>query len=194
MYRKQQIANILAFVFMIVMNTLANALPLGGRNTGELSALYPNLFVPAGVTFSIWGVIYLWLLGFIVYQSRGLFSADQTQINSYMHERLGYLFVINALANGSWIVVWHYEYVVLSLVVMLVLLFTLISIIRQLNTGRRAVSIGERWCVHAPFTIYLGWISIATIANFTTVLVDSGYDGMPLGEVNWTIFMLAVAT
>ncbi|MFK7932889.1 MAG: hypothetical protein AB8G22_05225 [Saprospiraceae bacterium] len=192
MYKTQQITNILAFIFMIVMNTLANALPLGGKDTGELSDLYPNLFVPTGLTFSIWGLIYLWLIGFIIYQAQGLFSS--TKPAPPMHERLGYLFVANGIFNGAWIFVWHYQIVFLSLLVMLGILGTLILIIIKLDVGRRAVSTGEKWLVHAPFTIYLGWISIATIANVTTVLVNSGYDGTPFGEVNWTIIMLAVGT
>lgn len=192
MYRTQQIANIIAFLFMITMNTLANALPINNHNTGELSSFYPNLFVPAGITFSIWGVIYLWLLGFIIYQSRGLFSKQKTAPN--MHGQLQWLFAVNAIFNGSWILAWHYQYVFFSILIMLGILLTLILIIINLEVGKKQVTTGEKWLAHAPFTVYLGWISIATIANFTTWLVSNGYQGAGVGEVNWTIIMIGIGT
>ena len=184
-----QIFNIFAFVGVITVNALANALPIGGFNTGELSDMYPNLFVPAGLTFSVWGVIYLLLFGYLVSQSLSLFNGKPTPD---FVERIGGLFLVNCLANMAWILVWHYQMPFIALGVMLVILASLISIYQKLEIGRREVSRRELWTAHIPFSVYLGWISIATIANFTTVLVDMGWQGGPIGEEIWTIIMMIV--
>ncbi len=171
------------------MNALANALPINGYNTGELSDMYPNLFVPAGLTFSVWGVIYLLLLGFIISQSLSLFNGKT--LPDFV-ERIGSLFLVNCLANMAWIVVWHYQMPLVALGIMLIILTSLISIYQKLEIGQRTVSKRELWTAHIPFSVYLGWISIATIANFTTVLVDMGWQGGAIGEANWAIIMMIV--
>ena len=116
--------NLIAFVFMITMNYLANALPLNGKTTGQLSDQYPNLFTPAGITFSIWGVIYLLLLVFIILQ---LWGSQQKLVSS-----MGWAFVASALFNGLWILAWHYERTGLSVLIMLGLLASLIFINQRL--------------------------------------------------------------
>lgn len=176
-----KIANSLAFIFTIVMNTLANALPLGGMNTGELSALYPNLFVPAGFTFSIWGIIYALMLGFIIWQWVG----DSDGIL----KKIGPWFVVNCVANGTWIAVWHAQWVWVSVVVMLLILASLIKIYTLLGIRYNPV----HWTYKVPFSIYLGWISVATIANVTTLLVDHGISSLGLGADMWASIMLLVA-
>ena len=169
--------NLVFFAGMIVMNYLANALPLGGRTTGELSDAFPNLFVPAGVTFSIWGLIYLLLAGFCVIQ----FS----QKGAPVAESIGWLFAVSCLLNGLWIVAWHYEKVPLSLIVMAGLLVTLILI----NLKLQGQPLG---LAKAAFGIYLGWISIATIANVTALLVRLNWDGFGVSQEAWAILMIAV--
>ena len=184
-FRHMKIANTLGLLFMLVMNTLAITLPLGGKTTGELSDLYPNLFVPAGFTFAIWSVIYLLLIAFIVYEWIG--SREKTQI-----DKIGPWFLINGLANGAWIVTWHYEIIVASIFIMLVLLGSLIMLYRNLNInyfGRH----GVKWFVYVPISVYLGWISVATIANFTTVLIHFGWSGMGISEDVWATAVLLVA-
>lgn len=184
-----QILNILAFIGVIIVNILANALPINGYTTGELSDMYPNLFVPAGLTFSIWGVIYLLLLGFIISQSLSLFNRKPTPD---FVERIGGFFLVNSLANMAWIVVWHYQMPIVALGIMFVILISLISIYQNLEIGKRKISKRELWTAHIPFSVYLGWISIATIANFTTVLVDMGWQAGTIGEANWAIIMMIV--
>ena len=184
-----QIFNILAFIGVIIVNALANALPINGFNTGELSDMYPNLFVPAGLTFSIWGVIYLLLLGYIISQSLSIFNGKPSPD---FVERIGGLFLVNCLANMAWIVVWHYQMPLVALGIMLVILVSLINIYQKLEIGQRSVSKRELWTAHIPFSVYLGWISIATIANFTTVLVDMNWQGGAIGEANWAIIMMIV--
>jgi len=169
--------NILLFAGMLVMNYLANALPLNNKNTGELSDSFPNLFVPAGLTFSIWGVIYLLLIFYCVIQ----FTGPNKDVTS----DISLLFAITCILNAVWIVFWHYGKLPLSLLVMLGLLTTLILInisIRQLPFG----------IIKAAFGIYLGWICIATIANVTALLVNSGWNAFNVPQVTWTIIMIAV--
>ena len=186
-----QFLNLLGFAFMITMNVLANALPLFGRNTGEVSAFYPNLFVPAGFTFSIWGLIYLLLLVFTAAQLRGAFGG-QRPVPDYV-AAIGPWFLFSCLANGLWIIVWHALQPLLSLVVMLALLACLIRI-NQILYGQRGPRPAEgRYVTRLPFSIYLGWISVATIANATAVLVHYGWGGWGLPPELWAVIMIAVA-
>jgi len=171
--------NLLFFAATIVMNYLANALPLNGKTTGELSDAYPNLFVPAGVTFSIWGVIYILLLIFCVVQ----FTTSHQAVIS----RIGWLFGISCIFNALWIVAWHYERLPLSLILMLGLLVSLIWI----NIFIKDMPFGF---FKAAFGIYLGWICIATIANVTALLVTYGWGGFGISEETWTIIMIIVGT
>ncbi|MFT4536302.1 MAG: hypothetical protein ACJA1A_002585 [Saprospiraceae bacterium] len=181
----QKAANSLALIFMLVMNTLAISLPLGGKTTGELSDIYPNLFVPAGFTFSIWSIIYLLLIGMIVYQ--WIASAEKSEIS-----KVGPWFIVNGLANGAWIVAWHYELVPVSLIIMFVLLGSLIMIYRNLSVNYFG-SNGVKWLVNVPISVYLGWISVATIANFTTVFVHYGWSGFGISEDVWSVIILIIA-
>ena len=179
-----KIANTLGLVFMLVMNTLAITLPIGGKTTGELSDLYPNLFVPAGFTFTIWSVIFLLLISFVVYQWVG--SSEKSQIDKSQP-----WFLINVVANGAWIVAWHYEVVIASIIIMLVLLGSLIMIYRNLNINYFGTH-GVKWFVYVPISVYLGWISVAAIANVTTSLVDFGWSGMGISEDIWATVVLLV--
>lgn len=169
--------NLVLFAGMVVMNYLANALPLNGKTTGELSDAWPNLFVPAGLTFSIWGVIYILLLMFCVIQFT---TAHQVVIS-----RIGWIFGVTCIFNALWIVAWHYEKLPLSLILMLGLLVGLVWINLFIKGLPDAF-------IKAAFGVYLGWICIATIANVTALLVSSGWDGSGISEQTWTIIMIAV--
>lgn len=191
MHKTLQTLNILGFIAVLVLNGLANGLPINGYTTGELSALYPNLFTPAGFTFSIWGLIYTALWGFIGFQARGLFSnkAHPKAVNL-----IGMWFFISCIANGGWILAWHYQLLWLSILLMTLLLFSLITIYRNLGPGIRTVTTLEKWCVHAPFSLYLSWISVAAIANVTALLVDLNFGGWGLPEAFYAAVMVIVAT
>lgn len=178
-----QILNALGFALVITLNTLANALPINGYNTGELSDNYPNLFVPAGFTFSIWGIIYLLLLGFVVYQFRRPEGA----------QRAGFWFFLSCLFNASWILAWHYLLPGLSLLIMLGLLGSLIGIYRNVYAVPAPEGRGFRWWVQLPFSVYLGWITVAAIANTTAVLVHLEWNGWGISPMVWTVLMIAVA-
>jgi len=188
-----QIFNIAGILLTILLNYLANALPLAGKTTGEVSGLYENLFAPAGFTFSIWGVIYLLLIIFMVYQSKGLFKpVNSTRTPSFYH-RIGYWFFISCLANSVWIFAWHHEVIWLSMVLMIVLLISLLKIYTRLGIGHRIVNHTERYLVHLPFSIYLSWISVATIANAAVLLVSIGWNGFDIHPEIWTSIMILVA-
>ena len=184
------IANLVGFVVVVVVNALATAIPLGGMTTGQLSDLYPNLFVPAGLTFSIWGIIYLLLAIYVVY---GLvFSGRRSEPSSSFMEKVGILFVTSCVANAGWIFSWQYRVVPVSLVCMLILLLSLIFMYRQLNVGRSNARSAEKYLVHLPMSIYLGWISIATIANITALLVYYKWNRFGINEQVWAIVMIAI--
>lgn len=181
------ILNLVAFIVTVIVNSLANILPLNNKNTGELSDAYPNLFTPAGYVFAIWGVIYLLLLAYSVYQllprNRGKEFID----------KIGWFFVLSCLANVVWIFLWHYEYVLLSLFPMFTLLASLMMIYTRLDIGNNPVSRDEKLYVHLPFSVYLGWITVAPIANVTAALVSIDWNGFGLGEVMWTSIMIVIA-
>ncbi len=184
------ILNLIGFLGTIVVNGLANALPLNNKTTGELSDKYPNLFVPAGLTFSIWGVIYILLAIFVIY---GLVISikNNTQKTAFIGN-IGILFFISSLANIGWIFAWHYGILPLSLVLMLVILGSLITIYLRLHIGKSDSSSSEKYLVHIPFSVYLGWITIATIANVTAVLVDINWNTFGLGEQFWAVAVIIV--
>jgi hypothetical protein len=185
------ILNILAFIGVVIVNALANALPINGVTTGELSDRYPNLFVPAGLTFSIWGLIYLLLALFVIYQLIAVLKKDEEGFT--FTKRIGPYFFISCIANIGWIFAWHYSIVPLSLLLMLVLLGSLIMIYTRLQIGRSRSSGRERFMVHMAFSIYLGWITVATIANVTALLVDSGLRELAPGAQFWTVLVIIVA-
>jgi hypothetical protein len=184
------ILNMLGFLGTVIVNGLAIALPLNNKTTGELSDQYPNLFVPTGLTFSIWGLIYILLAIFVVYQLIVVMRRG-AQRSSFI-ERIGLLFFGSSIANIGWIFAWHYEIVPLSLVLMLLLLGCLIAIYLRLDIGKSASTKTEKYLVHLPFSLYLGWITIATIANVTTLLVDVNWNTFGLGEQFWAVAVIVV--
>lgn len=170
------------------MNALAQSLPLGGKTTGELSAQYPTLITPAGYAFSIWLLIYALLIGFVIY------SFTPQGRKSEAVRTAGFYFPLSCLFNAAWLVAWHYEYVAASVFVMLALLLTLIAIYTRVRaTGAAFVSMADRWLARLPFSIYLGWICVATIVNVAAALYDGGWGGFGLPDEFWTLLMLAVA-
>lgn len=183
----RQISVIVSLVVAVVVNGLANALPINGITTAEISDSFSVFFVPAGYVFSIWGLIYLALIVYAIYQ------ALPAQRENPRLRRTGWIFVLSSLANTAWIFCWHYGYYALSVVVMAVLLVSLIAIYLRLGTGRTAVRPAEQWAVRVPFSIYLGWITVATIANITVLLDYVNWNGWGITPEVWTVIMLAVA-
>ncbi len=181
--------NFIGFLAVIAVNALAEILPINNMTTGEISDKYPNLFVPAGITFSIWGVIYILLALFVIYQFVVAFRKSTGAGGIF--EKIGILFLLSCIFNISWIIAWHYELLWLSLIIMILLLVSLISIYVRLGIGRPVIKNSEKILVNIPFSIYLGWITIATIANVTAYLVKINWDGFGISEQLWTVLMIA---
>jgi len=181
-----KVANVGAFVLTVGVNALANILPLGGNTTAEISDAYPTLLAPAGYVFSIWGIIYALLLVFTVYQA---YQREDTTFLS----KISVFFVVGSLANVCWLFLWHYEQIVPSVVPMFLLLATLIAIYLRLQVGKGKVSLKEKLSVHVPFSVYLGWITIAAIANVASALVAVNWDGWGLGAVTWAVLLIVIA-
>ncbi len=174
----------LAFVAMVVVNALANGLPINGLTTGEVSDLYPNLFTPAGITFSIWSVIYLFLFAFVI---NTWVRRDDVQITQLLPA-----FVMTCIFNLTWIVVWHNLLPGLSVVIMLLLLGTLVLLfLRIQHTFQRNKA--NIFLVSVPFSIYLAWICVATIANISAWLVSFNADEFFISGEAWTLIMMTLA-
>jgi len=184
------ILNLLGFLGTIVVNALATTLPINNKTTGELSDMYPNLFTPAGLTFAIWGLIYVLLAIFVIYPLIPSVRRDARKVDFV--QRIGPLFFISCLANIGWIYAWHYEMVSLSLVMMLILLGSLLAIYLRLNIGKSEAPKAEKYLVHLPFSVYLGWITIATIANATALLVNINWNAWGLGEQFWAVAVIII--
>ena len=185
--------NVFAFVLVIVVNTLANALPLGGQTTGEVSAKYPSLFTPAGYVFSIWGVIYLLLLGFVTYQALPGQSA-----NTYLRA-IHKPFVVSCMANASWIFAWHYNHIWVSFFIMLALLASLVVIYRRnlsyahILSSTRVRSLSVTVFVLIPFSVYTAWICVATLANLSALQLVAGGQHWPFQETTQVVLKIALA-
>jgi hypothetical protein len=183
----------IAFIAMFSVNALANYLPINGFNTGEISAFYPNKFVPDGITFSIWSVIYLWILVFVGYSTSILIWLPNIDHRYDRIVSILPLFWLSCLLNALWIITWHYLYVSLSVLVMVCLLITLIFIFLRFKRHPAHPRKQDHQLVEIPFIIYLGWISVATIANITALLVHFKWNGTPLTEATWAIIMILIA-
>ena len=183
----RQIFVALAVAATIAMNFLANIIPLNGQNTGEISDRFKVFFVPAGYVFSIWGLIYVGLAAYAVFQ------ALPAQKSEPSLRRIGWPFLVASAANIIWLFFWHYNLFALTEVAMLTLLASLIIIYLSLEIGIKEVGAGMRWAVHIPFSVYLGWISVATIANTTDLLYYWNWGGWGISPQVWAVIMLAVA-
>jgi hypothetical protein len=184
-----KIAVLITYVVMITVNALASILPINGMDTGQVSDSFPNLFAPAGLTFSIWGLIYLLLAAYTIYQF-GLFQQQSDESREELFAKIGPLFAVSSLANAAWILAWHYLNIALSLLLMLVILVLLIRInlvlVSSNLTGR------DKYFIRLPFNIYFGWITVATIANVTSLLVFSGWNQFGLSGVIWMLVIVPV--
>ena len=179
--------NLATFAVMILLNVMSNAIPLNGQTMTEISAKYTSLFTPAGFTFSIWGVIYLFLLIFVVWQ------ALPAQRSNGKVARISTYFKINCLANALWIVVWHYDLLTISLLVMNVILLTLVLIYRTLVIEIDTAPFVEHLALYLPFSLYTGWITVATVANASVLQTGNGWDDLLLTSLQWTLVKLALA-
>lgn len=179
----------IVYLSMIAVNAAAVLLPLNGVTTQEVSDSYPNLFAPSGLTFSIWSVIYLFLAGFVIYQwikpdSKSVLSSPSNA------KTLGNIFIVTSILNSVWLIAWQYFYLNISVIIMLFLLLSLIYVnqwLAKLNLIKK-----DYLLIKLPFSIYFGWITIATIANITAFFVDKNIPLLQEHQVLWTVIILCI--
>ena len=184
--------NWVALVGMLAVNALANILPINGYNTGQVSAMYPNRFVPAGFTFGIWSVIYILLIGFVVMSSLLRWRKPGSSADRLAGELSPY-FIGTCILNAGWIIVWHYLQTTLSVLIMLGFLVLLIRIYLLLQSHRGNLTVAQHAWLYVPFVVYLGWISVATVANITAWLVGFDWNAWGIDPSWWSITMVIVA-
>ena len=183
----RQFINIVALSVVVAFNAISQALPLNGQTSADIANRYPDmLYFPANFAFSIWGVIYTFLAAFVIYQ------ALPAQRENPLIRRIGYLFALSSVFNIAWLTAFHYDQYVLSMGAMILLLLTLLTLYVRVGIGVTAVKPIEKWTVHIPFSLYLGWITAATITNAGYVLTDLGWDGFGISNEVWAVIMLAV--
>lgn len=190
MKKSLQITNGIALIAVIVINYLANTGMFNGNTMGSISAQYQTYFTPAGYAFSIWSLIYLGLLAFVIYQAGSLYKKV---VNDEVVHQVGWWFVISCIANVLWILAWLYEFTGLSVLIMALLLFALIRIIKRTNMEIEDAPLQKIAFVWWPFSLYSGWITVALIANTAAYLTKIGWHGFGISEVSWTIIMILAA-
>ncbi|MDN5304521.1 MAG: hypothetical protein PWP46_1407 [Fusobacteriaceae bacterium] len=178
--------NPISLIFMITLNFLAISLPLNGNSTQELSDKYPSLFTPAGITFSIWSVIYTLIIIFVVIQIYYRIKKEYL-----ITKKSNLYFTISSILNGLWIIAWHYENLILSVIIMLSLLISLILLyysLKNINFNNNLLT----FFIKTPINIYLGWISVATIANISALLLKYNWNGFNISQNIWTIILIII--
>lgn len=183
----RQFAVIFVTILTLIMNWAATSLPLNGLTTEAISDSNPTLFTPAGFTFSIWGVIYLGVVAYTVYQ------ALPSQRANPRLRAIGWVYVVSGILNSAWIYLWHHLQFWWCALIIASMVVTLVVIVQRLWPTRHHVSRAEWWTSHLPFSIYLGWLCVATIANLAISLTSSGWTGAPLSPEIWTVIMLLIA-
>lgn len=176
------------FLVMVTVNVLANTIPINGVNTGQVSETYENLFAPASISFAIWGLIYFLLAAYTLYQLG--FLQDKSTNRDILFTKIGTYFSISSFANTAWIFAWHYFNIPLSVILMFIILICLILIAKEINNEE--LTLREKFFIGLPFSVYFGWITVATIANVTVLLLSLGWNGFGIAENIWAAIMISV--
>ncbi|WP_299820610.1 hypothetical protein [uncultured Pontibacter sp.] len=188
------ILNTLFFLLHFVPSQLTQFEVFNSQTIGDVSDKYPALFTPAGITFSIWGVIYLGLSIFCIYHLMKAYKEPAEHEANAELQRLGYLFMVNNLATGLWTIAWVNEWLLISVVLILTQLVTLLAMHLRLGIFNANRSAASRWFTQVPLSLYFGWIIIATVANISSALVGLGRNGFGMSEGLWTTIMIIAAT
>lgn len=187
------IFNAISFVIHVSLSYLTQLKLINPADVGEISDRYESLFTPAGVTFAIWGVIYLLLGIFCLYHIIIAYKHDIRHPANQDLSRIGSLFIVNNLATAGWLFAWTNNQITGSFVLIFIQLLTLIAIHVRINIVDRDRESGSIVCTQLPLSIYIGWIAIATIANTGIFLVSIGWNGWVLTPTNWTITLIVIA-
>ncbi len=186
---RRQIATLAAILGSIAINTLSNFFPLNGLNIGKLSnTLFASVqIIPANYAFAIWGLIYLGLIGF------GIYQLQPTQRQNPSLQQGGYLLVLASVAQCAWIYLFLARLFPLSVIAMLAILWSLIGMYKRLGIGAQRVSRQDRWLIQIPISIYLGWITVATVVNVAIALYSLNWNGWGIAPAIWTVIMMLVS-
>jgi len=190
MKKTLQIANGIAYLLVVIVNYVSVTGALNNNTIGEISDSYNSLFTPAGYAFSIWGIIYMLLLGFIIYQGRSLFTKAK---NDEFILHTGWWFVWSCVFNSLWVFAWVYNYTGLSCIIIFLLLISLFKIVLNNRMELDDVPFPKIVFLWWPFVIYSGWVTVASIVNVSSYLVKLKWDGFGISEVTWAIVMISIA-
>lgn len=179
----------ITLIATVAINSVANIIPFNGVTTGEISDSFPIAFVPAGYVFSIWSVIYIGLALYTVFEWK-----QARSLNPKTSVRVPQLFILSNILNAGWIYCWHYGYYTITLLLMVGMLLSLIAIYKEIRKKDIFESFQTIAQLAIPFSIYLGWISVATIANVSVLLIRSNWDGFGIADGYWAAIMVVVAT
>lgn len=188
------ISNCVFFIIAFAVSMLSQVSAINNKDIGDVSNKYDTLFTPAGITFSIWGVIYIALFAFSIYHIYKAFQEDTHSEANKDTSRMGVLFIVNNIATAAWVFAWVNEQFILSVLLMLIQLITLIIINVSLKIFNPHRSVYSKIFTQFPLGIYFAWICIATIANVSSALVGLGWEGGGVSPSSWTIILIAAAT
>ena len=187
------IFNTLFFIIHVAFSYMTQFKLVNNNDVGEISDRYESLFTPAGITFAIWGVIYTALAILCLYHIIMAFKHDKEHPANQDVSRMGVLFIFNNVATAAWLIAWTNNQIFLSLLLISLQLFSLIAIHIRLHIAERSRESGSIICTQLPLSLYLGWITIATIANASIYLVSVNWNGAGISAVKWTVVMIAAA-
>jgi len=192
--RNLAILNLVFFIVAFIVSQMSQFNLIGGNTMGDVSAKYESVFTPAGITFAIWGVIYIGLFAFTIYHLIQAHKNDLHAEANQVVQKIGYYFVANNLATTAWVFAWLYEYIALALVLMIIQLYTLIKIHIKLKIYDPQKSVASKLFTQVPLSLYFAWICIATIANASSFFVYINWDGGGINASAWAIILIVIAT
>ncbi|MBV7530108.1 hypothetical protein [Chitinophaga sp. sic0106] len=192
-YKNRSVFNSIAFVIMIAANVLAVKMPINGLTTAEVADRYPSLFAPAGFTFSIWSLIYLGLLAFTVCQQALAFTGSQEEMLRYHMERMKHWFILSCILNAGWLFTWHYQLIPVAQLLMLLLFACLVKIHINFDIYNSSAPRKQKLFVQIPFSIYLGWIAVATLANFAALCAYADWFTSHQAQIKLTVVLIGIA-
>ena len=183
-----KVFSVIAFLIMVIFNALANLLPLNGITTGALSDRYPSLITPAGYAFSIWTLIYAFLFAYTIYQLE--LTGHTKKLSPMVSDMIGLYFIVSSLCNAGWIIAWHYNYIALSLMLMIFILVCLCFINNYAYSDE--LTLREKIFVRLPFSIYFGWITVATVVNTSVLLISIRWSRLGISDIVWAIIAVLI--
>lgn len=184
------ITNFLSVILVLLINGLSQSQRWNNTTVGEISNKFGNLFTPAPYAFSIWGLIFLMLIIYGIYQ---LYSAFSNTPDSHYIEKTSWWFTLANIGNASWVVAFTYDQILLSVGIMIIILVSLLQVVVRTNMNKEKVSFKVHALVRTPISLYAGWITVATIANFSAYFASIDLMGSELTQIIWTIALITIA-